>query len=55
MQPVLTQVPPTSCRSISATLWPARSAARERRPGLACPDDDRIELLCHEGGSDDDG
>ena len=45
MQPVLTQVPPTSLRSITATVWPGGGQpARQRRAGLAGADDDRVEF-----------
>ena len=46
MQPLLTQVPPSSLRSMSAVFRPSLVEARaQRRAGLAGTDDDRIEAL----------
>ena len=45
MQPVLTQVPPKSLRSITATLRAGRGeASGEGGAGLTGPDDDGVEL-----------
>src|SRR6185436_2711585 len=47
MQPLLTQVPPSSLRSTSAVFRPSLSR-RPQSAGPAGTDDDRIETLCHE-------
>ena len=43
MQPVLTQVPPKSFRSTTATVMPAPVRRPARAAGLAGADDDRVE------------
>ena len=51
MQPVLTQVPPKSCRSMNAVFRPSLSSrAAERGPGLSGADDDRVEALARRCG-----
>ena len=48
MHPVLTQVPPISLRSTTATRLPGcRQSTRQRWAGLPGPNDDRVETLCH--------
>ena len=54
MQPVFTQVPPTSLRSITATVCPAAvSLPGQWWTRLARTDDDRIEFLWRSCHSDD--
>ena len=50
---VLTQVPPTSLRSITATVWPASVSRPPAGSGLAGADDDRVEFCAIVRGSDE--
>src|SRR5439155_886386 len=52
MQPVLTQVPPKSLRSIMATFWPA-AVRRPAREGLAGEAEGRSGAGAHDDAGDE--